>query len=112
MIDDDEVSLVHSTPTTPTQDNADPEPTADTATHQASAGTANNTQMSIADRQLAELLAGSKRGKAKGVKNQGTSKNSGKPNEKVNPMQSFSNPIVLKAIAEVLESKKQPRMGE
>ena len=127
--------MVHSSPTTPTQDNADPEPAADTATLQASAGSANNTQISIADRQLSELLAGSKRRKAKGVKNHGSSKNSSKRNEKVNklqtnsnengsqnaskknviaskdnkvnPLQSFDNPIVLNAIAEVLESKKK-----
>ena len=113
--EDDEVIFVPTTPTNPSPDNADSEPAVDTETYQASAGTADNTEMTIAERQLAELLAGSKRGKGKGAKNQGTSKNSGKPNEKVPTLRrrvNFSNPIVLKAIAEVLESKKQLRMEE
>ena len=94
--EDDEVIFVPTTPTNPSPDNADSEPAVDTETYQASAGTADNTEMTIAERQLAELLAGSKRGKGKGAKNQGTSKNSGKPNEKVPTLRrrvNFSNPI-------------------
>ena len=58
LIDDDEDRLVRSSPITPSQDIADTEPTADTATLQVSAGSANNTQISIAERQLSELNDG------------------------------------------------------
>ena len=73
LIDDDEDRLQAITPS---QNIADTDPTTDTATLQVSSGSVsvNNSQLSIAERQLAELTAGSKRRKGKGLKNNGSSK--------------------------------------